>query len=101
VSPVEGHSSEPFVGHLRSAVTAAEIAELSAVPVLLTGVFALPVGIREALVFSHAEPTLRTAFGADFVHCGAGHLLANRVGYGLVVPMVCLPSVLSGRRERF
>ena len=101
VNPVEEHPSEPFIGRLRSAVTAAEVAVLSVVPVLLVGVFALPVGTRETLVFAYAEPTLRTAFAANFVHLEMGHLLTNLVGYGLVVPVVYLLSVLSGHRKRF
>lgn len=79
----------------------AEVAVLCAVPALLIGVFALPMETRKLLVFSYAEPTLRTAFAANFVHLEVGHLLANLLGYGIVVPVVYLLSVLSGRRERF
>lgn len=86
---------------LRSAVRPADVVAILAVPLVLVGVFLLPEGTRRALAFSYTEPTLLTAFTANFVHLGAGHLLANVASYALVVPLVYLLSALSGRRLRF
>lgn len=86
---------------LQSAVRPADVVAILAVPLVLVGVFLLPEGTRRALAFSYTEPTLLTAFTANFVHIGAGHLLANVASYALVVPLVYLLSALSGRRLRF
>jgi len=78
-----------------------DLAVLFSVPVLLAGVFLLPVGTRESLVFEYTAPTLATAVSSSFVHLSPAHLLVNVVGYSLVVPAAYLLSVASGRRVRF
>jgi len=86
---------------LRTAVRPADLMAILAVPLVLVGVFALPEATRRAMAFSYTEPTLWTAFTANYVHLGADHLLANVASYTLVVPLVYLLSVLSDRRRRF
>ena len=90
-----------FAEVLRSTVRPADVLVLLATPVALLGVFALPEETRRALAFSYTDPTLWTAFTANYVHLGTEHLLANLASYALVVPLVYLLSALSGRRRRF
>ena len=100
------HSSDDvfrgsFTRVLRSAVRPVDLLAILAVPVVLGGVFLLPEETRRSLAFSYTDPTLWTAFTANYVHLGADHLLGNVVSYALVVPLVYLLSALSGRRRRF
>ncbi|MFW6018531.1 MAG: hypothetical protein ACOCPX_06885 [Halapricum sp.] len=74
---------------------------IAVVPVVLVGVYALPVATREALVFRYADPTLRTAFAAPFVHLDVSHLLFNLTAYGLIVGTIYVLSAASGRRDEF
>jgi hypothetical protein len=90
-----------FTRVLRSAVRPVDVAGILAVPLALLGAFALPESTRHALAFSYSDPTLWTAFTANYVHLGTDHLLANVVSYVVVVPLVYLLSVLAGRRRRF
>lgn len=91
----------PFFGQLRSVVQPVDILTLLAVPAVLVAVFSLPVETREALAFSYSEPTLLTAFTANYVHLGVGHLLTNLAGYAMVVPIVYLLSAFAGKRQWF
>lgn len=79
----------------------ADLAILFSVPILLLGVFSLPVATRRSLVFDYTDPTLVTAVAAPFVHLSPSHLAVNVLGYFLVVPVAYLLSVASGRRARF
>lgn len=90
-----------FTRVLLSAVRPVDVAAILAVPLLLLAVFGLPESTRRALAFSYSDPTLWTAFAANYVHLGTDHLLANVASYVLVVPLVYLLSALSGRRRRF
>jgi hypothetical protein len=71
------------------------------VPTVLVVVFALPLPVRRGLALAYTEPTLLTAFAAHFVHLDAAHLATNLAVYALVVPVVYLLCVLSGRRTGF
>jgi len=78
-----------------------DVAVLFSVPILLGGVFLLPVAMRESLAFRYTDPSLLTAVTASFVHLGPMHLGVNVLGYLLVVPVAYLLSVASGYRTRF
>ncbi|MFC7203229.1 hypothetical protein ACFQJC_06860 [Haloferax namakaokahaiae] len=78
-----------------------DILLLLGVPLLLVSVFALPLSVREQFVFSYAEPDLFTAFVSHFVHLQPAHLLANVLGYALLVSVCYVLSVASDDREAF
>lgn len=90
-----------FVRDVAEAVRLVDVACILAVPLVILAVFALPLEVRRAYVFSYTEPTVLTAFTAAYVHLEPGHLLTNLGVYALVVPAVYLLSVLGGTRRRF
>jgi len=71
------------------------------VPLVLIGVFLLPIETREQFVFTISEPTIITAYTSYYVHLDQAHLLGNLVMYGLVAPAVYTLSVLSDKRWLF
>ena len=103
IGPVEhsGVSTETDGQLFRSVVRPADVLVLLSVPLVLVGAFAVPLELRQALAFSYSDPTLLTAFTANFVHLNAAHLAANLAAYALVVPLVYLLSVMGGTRRRF
>lgn len=71
------------------------------VPGVLLAVFRLPVATRRALAFSYSEPTVPTAFTANYVHLTVPHLLSNLAGYLLVAGVGYLLAVSNRHRTRF
>lgn len=71
------------------------------IPLILIGVFLLPMELRKALSFHTARPTLLTAFSSHFVHYSLRHLLVNLLGYASIAPLTYVLSVLAGRRRQF
>ena len=94
-----GHQS--FGRLLRSAVRPVDVLVLLSIPLVLLSNFAAPLDLRLSLAFSYTDPTLLTAYTANFVHLDALHLAANLGAYALVVPLVYLLSVMGGTRRRF
>ncbi|MFB6140226.1 MAG: hypothetical protein ABEJ26_07300 [Halosimplex sp.] len=92
---------KPFRSLTGERVRWADLGALLAVPIVLVAVFGLPVSLRRSLAFEYTDPTPLTAFTSSYVHLGSAHLLANVVGYLLVVPTAYLLSVASGHRTRF
>ena len=90
-----------FFRSLRANARAIDLAFLVSVPLVLLGVFSLPMATRESLTFAYTDPTLLTAYTSAFVHLDSTHLLVNVGGYLLVASLAYLLSVLSGRRRRF
>ncbi|GAA0514254.1 hypothetical protein SAMN04488066_103153 [Halorubrum aquaticum] len=86
---------------LRSRARALDLLALSAVPVVLLAVFALPETTRRSLAFAYHEPTALTAFSAHYVHLEAAHLLANVAAYGLLAGVGYLLAVAGGQRRFF
>lgn len=75
---------------------------LLALPVMaMVGVYLLPTDVKLGYVLAYRDPTVVTAYVANFVHLEAGHLLANLLGYGLLVPAAYGFSRRSGRRRSF
>lgn len=74
---------------------------LLAVPVVLVGVYSLPVELKRSLAFDYTQPTLATALTAHYVHLEATHLAGNLLSYGVLVA-ACYPlAVLAGHRRLF
>jgi membrane associated rhomboid family serine protease len=98
-----GHGADDrsFVDVFRQRVGLTDVAALVAAPLVLVGVFLLPAELRRSLVFDYTDPSLPTAFASAFVHLDTTHLLVNLATYGLVVPVVFVLSVVSGRRQQF
>lgn len=71
------------------------------IPAVIVGVYTLPAATRETLVFQYADPSIRTAFAAPFVHFDAAHLLFNLFGYALIVPTLYALSLTTGHRRQF
>lgn len=63
--------------------------------------YSLPAAVRESLVFNYTSPTLLTAFTSAFIHFEFGHLITNVGLYLLVVPILYILNVLSGRQQQF
>lgn len=78
---------------LRRGFHPVDVLLVASVPVALLCIFTLSAATREALVFQYADPSIRTAFTAPFVHFDRAHLLFNLVGYTLVVPILYALSV--------
>lgn len=95
------NETEEFVRTLIERTRLVDVAVLALVPIALWLVFLWPRGVRRSLAFDYTDPSVLTAFTANFVHLGAGHLVVNVVTYALVVPVVFTLSVASGRRGRF
>lgn len=74
---------------------------LATLPVLLIGVFFLPRETRAVFVFEYSDPSIITAYTAHLVHLQADHLVANLIGYCLLVGTCYLLAVLAGRRRLF
>lgn len=74
---------------------------LALVPAALLAVFALPRAAKFEFALRYARPTLLTAYAMHFVHLESDHLLANLVGYFLIVPLAYAFGALSGRRTWF
>ena len=95
---------EPIVGllaELRDRASPADVGLLLAAPVVLIVAFSFPAPVRESLAFSHADPSIVTAFAAHYVHLDATHLRGNLAVYAMVVPPTYLLFLLSGRRREF
>ncbi|MDZ5812021.1 hypothetical protein U4E84_11780 [Halorubrum sp. AD140] len=86
---------------LLASVRALDLLVLLAVPAVLVAVFALPESTRRSLAFAYADPTLRSAFVAHYVHLDAGHLAGNVVGYCLLAGTGYALAVLGGARRFF
>ncbi|MEF8780373.1 MAG: hypothetical protein V5A46_06820 [Haloferacaceae archaeon] len=91
----------PFSTAVARSVWLRELAVLAVVPLVLVGTYALPTETKRALAFAYTDPTVTTAYVSHFVHLRWDHLLANLLGYGLVVGATYLISVLADRRRLF
>ncbi|AUX08757.1 hypothetical protein AArcSl_1122 [Halalkaliarchaeum desulfuricum] len=91
----------PFSTALWTLVRPRELVVLAVFPVLIAGTFLLPEETKRALTFAYTDPTVITAYVSHFVHLRSDHLLANMLGYALVVPTTYLLSVLASRRRLF
>lgn len=90
-----------FPQELRSECRVEDLLLVTAVPLALVAVYALPEATRRSLVFAYEEPTPLTAYASHFVHLGPEHLLVNLASYLLLVPTAYALAVLGGRRTRF
>jgi hypothetical protein len=97
----ENIGSDSFFGALRDRTGVVDVVTLLSVPAVLVFVYLLPAGVRRSLAFEYTDPSLVTAFAANFVHLDGGHLLVNLAIYALVVPVLYTLSVTSGSRQRF
>ncbi|MFC7199683.1 hypothetical protein [Halospeciosus flavus] len=91
----------PFRETIQERVRAVDLVLLIGPAVLLVWVFSLPTALRYTLVFDPAQPSLRTAFSANYVHLTWLHLLSNVAGYLLLASVVYLLAVINGTRRRF
>ncbi len=86
---------------LRETARLREVLLLAIVPGAAIAAFALPSDRRESLAFVYTEPSLLTAYTAQFVHFEPAHLAANVLGYALVVGFGYSLAVLSGYRRLY
>ncbi|RLM88251.1 hypothetical protein D3D01_21725 [Haloarcula sp. Atlit-7R] len=77
------------------------MALLLSFPLLLWLGYSLPLGMRESLVFNYTDPTLLAAVTSAFVHFEFGHLITNVGLYVLLIPVLYVLCVLSGRQQQF
>lgn len=74
---------------------------IAIVPLVLVWVFRLPVDVRHAYALDYTAPTLVTMYASHFVHLTADHLVANLVGYLLIVSTAYVLCLLGDRRRTF
>lgn len=86
---------------IHDAGRASDAVVLLSVPLLLVTLFVLPRPVKLELALAYRNPTLPTVFVSHFVHLEVAHLLANLVAYLVVVPVIYVLGVLSGRRTAF
>lgn len=92
-------TDEGFYHEIRRRARLLDIAIIVALPALLVAVHLGTTPPRP--VFRTAEPTLASAYLANFYHYDPAHLLGNVVTYLFVVPTAYVLSVLSDRRRHF
>ena len=92
---------DSFLAALRAAVRLRDCLALALVPAIAVVVFSLPVARRRSLAFAYRDPSLLTAYTAQFVHFDAAHLAANVLGYVLVAGFGYVLAALSGYRRLF
>ncbi|GAB7013191.1 hypothetical protein JCM18549_14620 [Halolamina salina] len=92
---------DSFLAALRDAVRLRDCLALALVPAIAVAAFTLPVARRESLAFAYRDPSLLTAYTAQFVHFDAAHLAANALGYVLVAGLGYVLAALSGYRRLF
>jgi hypothetical protein len=85
----------------RARIRPADAAILAGVPALLVAVYLLPVPVKRSLALSYLDPRPATLYLSHLVHLRPSHLLANVVGYLLVVPTGYLLAAAAGRRRAF
>ncbi|QKY19148.1 hypothetical protein B4589_001680 [Halolamina sp. CBA1230] len=90
-----------FFAALRAAVRLRDCLVLAVVPAFAVVAFALPVARRESLAFAYRDPSLVTAYTAQFVHFDIAHLAANVLGYVLVAGFGYALAALAGYRRLF
>jgi archaellum component FlaC len=91
----------PFVDRLDYEFRPLDVAALAVVPAVLFGVFRLPAGLRRAYAFTYTDPSVLSAFTANYVHITVPHLASNLVGYVLLAGVGYLVALANGNRRRF
>ena len=95
-------TDESFWAALRDAVRVRDCLALASVPIVVALLFArLTTPDRRQLAFEYADPSIVTAFTAHYVHFEFEHLVANLVGFVLLVGTAYVLAVLAGRRGLF
>lgn len=74
---------------------------LSAVPIALLAVYALPPSTRRSLALDYSDPTIVGAYTNHFVHLTQVHLAVNLIGYVVVVATGYLLATAAGRRRQY
>jgi len=90
----------PFFDKIRDEGRLLDIPSILIVPSALIGVFQLPQETRWELAFTYSDPTLLTAFTANYVHITRSHLLSNLVGYLLLVVVAYLLALSNSNQMR-
>lgn len=91
----------PFLDNIRDEGRLLDLPVMLLVPLVLVTVFQLPRETRWALAFDYTDPTVLTAFTANYVHITRSHLLSNLGGYLLVVVVAYLLALSNDNRLRF
>lgn len=91
----------PFLDSLRERGHPADLLLLGAVPVVLVGVFELPLETRRDWAFAYGDPTVWTALAANYVHLTEPHLISNLVAFAAVAPLGYLLALATDHRKRF
>lgn len=97
----DSRNSRSFLEAIRRDVRRREVASLAVVPAVMLAVSLLPVPVKRSFAFSYVDPSPITAVTAHYVHLSQGHLLANVLGYLVLVTIGYLLAVLAGRRRMF
>lgn len=91
----------PFLDRLRTDFRPLDPVVLGVVPVVLLAVYRLPEEVRIEYAFASDDPTILTAFAANYVHLSLPHLTSNVIAYLLLATLGYLLALVNGRRRRF
>lgn len=92
---------DAFLPTLRRRLRPVDAVAVVLVPLVLGTVYLLPVETRRGLAFEYTDPSLVTAFAANFVHLGPEHLFVNVLTYVAAVSVALLLAAMNGTRRRF
>lgn len=90
-----------FRHDVRSNARISDLLALASVPILLTLVFLLPAGTRNALILNHENYSILTLWSSAVVHRGFEHFVTNVVAYCVLIGPIYLLFALAGERTLF
>jgi len=99
-STYENPEYTPFFSRIRHESKRID-AVLTTIPLLLLAVFLLPIETRRAFVFDYQDPTVITAFSANYVHLSASHLVSNLVVCTIFLILAYFLALSNGVRDQF
>ena len=91
----------PFIHKLKGNSSLDDLFVISIIPVVLVVIFQLPLEIRRTLAFASEDPSMVTAFTANYVHFTADHLFGNVAWYLLIISLAYLLAITNEHRSRF
>lgn len=91
----------PFLDKIRDEFRLIDPVIVSTVPLGLVLITLLPRETRLEFAFDYSDPTLLTAFTANYIHLTWPHLLSNLVTYTILIVLGYLLAVSNEKRRRF
>lgn len=90
-----------FFSCVRRDVRLSDLLLIATVPMVLTVVLFLPVGIKEGLVLDHANPSFYALWTSAYVHLDYSHYFQNSLAYVILIGPIYLLFALGNERRAF